>query len=175
MTKMPKLTNRYDLELGKRVGPINLGANRGEIIGVLGEPDFSRQDPLDFYNTDYYDSYCIRVDYRKQDKVCVAVDVYDSELIYQGTDLLGLKWPKFLSWMRKQDPSIEESDEVVSKTLGLSTRAKPMEPLKIESICVFSDGYWPTEEEMQAAADRREASTPSVAEMAKELGLEDFF
>jgi hypothetical protein len=167
----------YDLRLKERVGPINLGMSRQDVIAILGETGLSCKNNL--YTTDYYTSIRLHIDYESDTEICRGIEVLNgAELIFEGEDLLSLRWNSMFEWMLENDPYLDIRDDVyISHKLGISTGPKYDEILEdevMETIVVFSDGYWPSEEEMRAARQKRIAEMPSLEEMAKELGLEWF-
>jgi hypothetical protein len=173
-----KIENKHELVLKKSIGPVSIGESRDEIHSRLGEPDYV-QDYDGSRVREIYDSLDLSIDYQGSPAVCIAVETSsDSSLILNGLDLFRMSWPSFLNWIRQHDPDVRErkTSTVISQALGFSTCPKSGEPNRTESIFVFGeDFYWPTDEEMKAEARREIANMPSASEMAKELGLEDYF
>ena len=80
--------NRYALEIGKKVGPIELGMARQTVVAIWGEPDFSRKGRK--YLKNNYHLRDVHLDYQIDTNVCKGVEVWNgAELIYNGVDLLG--------------------------------------------------------------------------------------
>jgi hypothetical protein len=173
-------THRYEIELGKRVGPIELGMNRQEVISILGEPEYS--DDSSLYLTDYYNNSSFSLDYTHDGNIRKGIQVSDSELIYkdnhQDLDLLSLNWEHLFAWMLENDPYLDVNvGTFISHALKISTSPKLDEKSGVElaeSIVPFTDGYWPSKEEMDIASQRRINTRSSLEEQAKELGLEWF-
>jgi hypothetical protein len=167
----------YDLRLKEGVGPINLGMSRQEVIAVLGEPGLSCENNL--YTTDYYTSIRLHIDYESDTEICRGIEVLNgAELMFRGKDILGLLWDDMFNWMLENDPYLDIRDDVyISHKLGISTGPEYNEALEdevMETIVVFSDGYWPSEEEMRAARQKRIEAMPSLEEFAKQNGLEKY-
>jgi hypothetical protein len=167
--------NRYDLRLGNGIGPINLGMSRKEVISILGEPNVSEEGRR--YLNDKYHLMGLRIDYQIGTNICKAIEVTNEvELIYLGKDILSLSWEEFYRWMKENDPDIEE--EVGSYTSYKGRIASgpnvggDVGSKEIETVLIFSEDYWESKEEREAAIQKEIAEMPSLEEMAKELGLE---
>jgi hypothetical protein len=169
----------YDLRLKEGVGPINLGMNRKEIISILGEPGLSSNG--DYSVRDYYTLMGLHIDYEPETEVCKGIETLNSvELIYKGVDIISLRWGNMYQWMLENDPDLdirENGYTVISHKLGISTGPRYNEYLEdevIETIVVFSEGYWPSEEKIKADAKGEVDAMPSLEEMLKEVGLAGF-
>jgi hypothetical protein len=172
-----QIQNRYDLRLGNGIGSVDLGMTREEVISILGEPNVSEEGRR--YLKDIYRLMGLRIDYQIGTNICKAIEVTNEvELMYSGKDLFSLSWEDFYRWMKENDPDIEE--EVGSYTSYKGRIAS--EPnvggdvgsKEIETVLIFSEDYWESKEEKEAASQKRLAEMPSLEEMAKELGLEWF-
>jgi hypothetical protein len=149
---MPQVIRKTEIQLGNELGSIYFGESRTDIIARLGEPNLSRLRSTDFNRTDFYDAYDLKIDYGKETNFCVAVEFDSTELMVENINLFALSWPQFLDWVQAQDPNVDvQPGELLSKTLGISAVAKTGEPSRVETICFFSQGYWPSDEEMDAA------------------------
>jgi hypothetical protein len=168
----------YDLRLKKGVGPIRLGMPRQEIRSILGEPELSRQGS--FSLKDLYTSIGLHIDYKPETEICEAIEVLNSvELTYQDGDILSLPWSDMYLWMLENDPELDvRRDTFISHRLGITSGPKFDEYLGHEiqeSILIFSEGYWPSEEEIRVTARRENDAMPTGRELTKQLGLEKFF
>jgi hypothetical protein len=170
----------YDLRLGEGVGPINLGMNNQEIKSILGEPEYSSIDSL--CNTDYYTAVGLHIDYEPKSNVCEAIEVIRSiELIYDEVNILEMSWEDMYRWLQENDPNLdirENGYTVISYKLGISAGPRYSDYLEREvigSIVVFSEGYWPSEEETKARVKKAVDAMPTGRELTKQLGLEKFF
>jgi hypothetical protein len=175
---MMEIPISYDLRLKEGVGPINLGMTRQEVRSILGEPMLSREDNL--YKTDCYTSIRLHIDYERDTEICRGIEVLNgAELLFRGGNILGLLWDNMFQWMLENDPYLDIRDDVyISHELGISTGPEYDEILEdevMETIVVFSDGYWPSEEEMELASQKRVDAMPTGRELTKQLGLERFF
>jgi hypothetical protein len=172
-----QVKNRYELRLGDGVGSINLGMNRQEIISILGDPEYSRQGRLS--DTDCYTSKGLNIDYSSSTDLCEGIEVFDSELIYQEVDILALTWDDLYTWMLENDPGLYKRIKTFISPNGRIAAGPKIDDdtgtEMVESIVVFSEAYWPSEEETAAAAEEYVQSVPSAKETAKKLGLENFF
>jgi hypothetical protein len=171
-------TISYDLRLREGVGPINLGMTRQEVMSILGEPSLSRKNNL--YTTDYYTSIQLHIDYESNTEICRGIEVLNgAELMFNGEDMLSLRWDSMFQWMIENDPYLDiRGDVYISHKLGISTGPEYNEILEdevMETVAVFTDGYWPSEEEMRVARQKRIAAMPTGRELTKQLGLEKFF
>jgi hypothetical protein len=169
--------NRYDLRLGVGIGPIELGMNREEVISILGKPNVSEEGYRSGYLKDIYDLMGLRIDYQIGTNICKAIEVTNEvELMYLGDDILSLSWEDFYRWMKENDPDIEE--EVGSYTSYKGRIASgpnvggDVGSKEIETVLIFSEDYWESKKEQEAASQKRLEEMPSLEEMAKELGLE---
>jgi hypothetical protein len=170
-------TIRYDLRLKEGVGPINLGMTRQEVRSIFGEPSLSSEDSLQ--SIDYYTPIRLHIDYDPDTKICRGIEVLNgAELMFKGEDILSLRWDNMFQWMLENDPYLDiRGDVYISHKLGISTGPEYDEILEdeiMETIAVFSDGYWPSEEEMEIASQKRVDAMPSLEEMLKEVGLAGF-
>jgi hypothetical protein len=168
----------YDLRLKEGVGPINLGMTRQEVRSIFGEPSLSSEDSR--HSIDYYTPIRLHIDYDPSTEICKGIEVLNgAELIFNGEDLLSLRWDNMFQWMIENDPYLDmRGDVYISHKLGISTGPEYNEILEdevMETIAVFSDGYWPSEEEMELASQKRVAAMPTGRELTKQLGLEKFF
>jgi hypothetical protein len=169
--------NRYELDLGKKVGPIELEMDRQTIVSILGEPDFAREGRK--YLKNNYHSKNLYVDYTLDTNICKGIEVFNgAALIYDGVDLLGLRWEQFLQWLQENDPDLEEDvGTYTSHMLKIAAGPKlddDSETEIVESIVVFADNYWSSDEERAAAVKKEIEAMPSLEESARELGLEWF-
>jgi hypothetical protein len=167
----------YDLRLKEGVGQINLGMNRQEIKSILGEPESSSQGDLSI--KDRYTSIGLHICYKLETEICEAIEVLDNvELMFRGGNILDLRWDNMFQWMLENDAYLDvRRGTYISYKLGIAAGPEYDEDLDDEiqeSILIFSEGYWPSEEEMQIASKKRIDAMPSLEEMAKELGLEAF-
>jgi hypothetical protein len=167
----------YDLRLKEGVGPIDLGMSRQGIISILGEPELSRLGNLS--NRDYYTSVGLQIDYDTNTEICKGIEVLNNvELLYQGGNILSLPWDNMFQWMLENDPYLDIREDIyISHRLGITTGPNYDEDLGGEiqdSILIFSEGYWPSEEEMEIASQKRVDALPSLEEMLKEVGLAGF-
>jgi hypothetical protein len=164
----------YELCLKEGVGPINLGMTRQEVIAILGEPRLSSKDSL--YNTDHYTPIRLHIDYEPDTEICRGIEVLNgAKLIFNGEDILSWRWDNMFQWLIDNDPELDVRDDVyISHKLGISTGPEYNENLEdevMETIAVFSDGYWPSKEEMTALVLKEIEEMPSFEEMLKEVGL----
>jgi hypothetical protein len=164
----------YELRLKEGVGLINLGMTRQEVRSILGEPRLSSEDSL--YCADHYTPIRLCIDYDPRTEICKGIEVLNgAELMFDGEDLFNLRWDDMFKWLVDSDPELDVRDEVyISHKLGISTGPEYDEILEdevVKTISVFSDGYWPSEEEMKVARQKRIAALPSFEEMLKEVGL----
>ncbi len=175
------IQNKYDLQPKEGVGLIRLGMEREEIISLLGAPEsqthFENVDSSQF--RDYHFGKGLFVDYIGEPSVCLALELPGeySALIIDKIDLLHMSWSALLSWLRDNDPNLDESDpsSIRSQLLGIAAAPKFAESHVTESIVVFDDRYyWHTEEEIKAIARKSAAETPSAAEILQQEGLEEF-
>jgi hypothetical protein len=174
-----EITISYELRLKEGVGPINLGMSRREIKSILGEPELSTQGTLS--NTDYYTITGLHIDYKPDTDVCKGIEVLRNvELVYQDMNILNLPWTDMFQWMLDNDSELdirENGNTFISHSLGIATGPKYNEDLEdelVETILVFSDGYWLSEEEMKEVIKREKAAMPSLEDMLKEAGLSGF-
>jgi hypothetical protein len=168
----------YDLRLKEGVGPINSGMTRQEVRSILGEPRLSSESSL--YHTDHYTPIRLHIDYEHGTELCRGIEVLNgAELMFEGEDLLSLRWDNMFRWMLENDSYIDiRGDVYISHKLGISTGPEYNDILEDEvmaTIAMFSDGYWPSEEEMELASQKRVAAMPTGRELTKQLGLEKFF
>jgi hypothetical protein len=164
----------YDLRLKEGVGPINLGMTRQEVRSILGEPRLSSKYSL--YTTDHYTPIRLHIDYESDTEICRGIEVLNgAELMLNGEDILSWRWDDMFQWLVDNDPELDIREDVyISHKLGISTGPEYDEILEdevVKTISVFSDGYWPSEEEMKVARQKRIAALPSFEEMLKEVGL----
>jgi hypothetical protein len=170
-------TIRYDLRLKEGVGPIDLGMTRQEVRSIFGEPSLSSENSL--HSIDYYTPIRLHIDYDPDTEICRGIEVLNgAELMFRGEDILSLRWDNMFQWMLENDPYLDiRGDVYISHKLGISTGPEYNEILEdevMETIAVFSDGYWPSEEEMEIASQKRVDAMPSLEEMLKEVGLAGF-
>ncbi len=151
---------------------VPFGRSRSEVIERLGEPGYSRPGLMSDGFTDCYEGFKIEYD---QALNCAAVE-FSRTLILGGIDLLSLTWAELTHWFLARDPSLQPGEILESHHLKMIATSKPPEHLKPEAIALLSEDYrWPTEADFEAALAHLEANAPSVAELAKKLGLEDYF
>jgi hypothetical protein len=168
-------TNKYELVIGKSVGPIRLGEPRQSIIFTLGEPESSRVGRLN--KTDYYDNLGIFIDYRLADELCQNISIaYPSQLIYEGRDLIFCTWVEIVRWLAQLDPTAEEAgDGWKSNALGIEIHPKYNDDgtyQRTDFINVFDLRYWASDEEIEAERKRRASERPSEEDCLRELGLD---
>jgi hypothetical protein len=170
-------TISYDLRLKEGVGPISLGMTRQEVRSIFGEPSLSSEDSR--HSIDYFTPIRLHIDYDPSTEICKGIEVLNgAELMLNGEDILGLRWDNMFQWMLDNDPYLDvRGDVYISHKLGISTGPEYNEILEdevMETIAIFSDGYWPSEEETRARILTEIEEMPSLEEQAKELGLEWF-
>jgi hypothetical protein len=170
----------YDLRLKESVGPINLGVTRQEVRSILGEPWRSSEDSL--HNTDHYTPIRLPIDYEPDTEICRGIEVLNgAELTFRNNNIFDLSWENMYQWMLENDPDLDIRGDrytFISHRLGIAAGTSHSDSLgeeAIETIVVFSDGYWPSKEEMKARVRKEIEEMPSLEEMSKELGLEWFF
>jgi hypothetical protein len=96
----------YNLRLKEGVGPINLGMSRQEIRTILGEPRFSTN--TDYTIRNHYASIGPHIDYIPKTAICKGIEVlHGVELIYQGKNILDLRWSNMFEWMLENDLELD--------------------------------------------------------------------
>ncbi len=168
--------NKYEFQPKVSIGPVQLGASRAEVLGLLGQPDASRPKPSGGF-CDFYFDRDLTIGYL-EDR-CRSVEVSDprTDLLLNGVSLLHMNWPDLYGWLQEEDPALREDSDLlcISPKLGLSTGPKYQGSQEIESIFAFGEDYrWPTEAEFEAAAALAVDQDPSTADLLKELGLTEF-
>ncbi len=170
---MPLKTSA-ELELASNLKLLPFGKSRSKVIDQLGEPSSSESSLIREGLTDYYDT--LIIEYDGESGKCCSVEFTGEELIVEGQNLLALSWTELSNWMIERDPTLKPGQELESVALRISAGAKPPEYKEVESIALYAEDYrWPTEEDLRALMTRIDAKMPSAAEIAKELGLEDYF
>jgi hypothetical protein len=172
------MSDKYELVIGKSVGPIRLGDKRDSIIQTLGEPEKTLPDNISI--GDFYYGRGLVIEYRPVDEVCKNISIsYPSQLIYEGRDLIFFTWVEIARWLTRLDPNAEEAgDGWQSNTLGIEIHPKYNDDgtyCRADFINVFDRQYWSTEEEVEAEIQRQIAEMPSNEECARELGLDASF
>lgn len=148
----------YQLHLAIGLGIVKFGENRETIVSRLGEPDFSEID--EDYKTDYYDFRSLHVQYDYKTLKCVSIQIFPpAKVMYGGLDLLGLKYDEALRWIRAMDFNVEEDEnpygsEFVGHSTQIAMNTKLYAEGAIEALFIFSEGYWPSAEEMEANVKR---------------------
>jgi hypothetical protein len=114
----------YELDLGKSVGPIQLGMHRSEVIQILGEPENTIPHTLSI--RDNYYGIGLSLEYRPADELCNHITVWSpSQLMYEGKDLLMLPWSQLEHWFALLDSEFEEVyDGWQSDKVGIAIHPK---------------------------------------------------
>jgi hypothetical protein len=182
------IKNVYELELGKKIGSINLGMTRAEIIDLIEESNFSRNDSI-YGRTDSHHKYELIVEYDKETDFCNRITVSSpAELWYEGKNILGLGWVDALNWMKELDSSCELDEDqsfpcCISHKLQMSINSSDTGEgfdsegngdyvLVVGSLTIATPKYWDIDEEKQEVwIQKMMAELPSEEECARELGL----
>jgi hypothetical protein len=173
-----QVKNRFELELRKKVGPIELRMSRQTVQSILGKPEFTRQES--FYLRDSYNSDKLQIDYSPDTLLCKGIEVYSgSKLIYEGKNLLGLSFKELLQWLLKLDPKLHidlNLDTYISHKFKFAVKPRLENHSNtevIDSIVIFTKDYWYILEPRETSIEDDIESDLSLEDLFKEMGLED--
>lgn len=150
-----QLLNIYELKLLVGLDIVKLGEDRQAVISRLGMPDSS--EDRNSYKCDYYDVRNIHIEYHYNTLRCVSIEVFPpAKVMCGGLDLLSPKYDEALRWIKAMDSNVEEDDDCygdgfTAHTVQIGMGTKLYKEGVIESLIVFSAGYWPSAEEREAA------------------------
>jgi hypothetical protein len=138
------VTWQFDIENVRRVGPIEIGANRQSVHEVLG-PHCKpfRRTPDVKEPSDYYEAEGIFVYYRAGGLVEAIELTSPSQANVAGKNLLSMTLEEGQSELKDLDEDVVlESDGAISERLGIAIYASGGAGSMIDSTIVFERGYY---------------------------------
>lgn len=136
----------YEVIPHEGVGDIRFGMSKEEVRELFPDrtPKDYKQNVYSRGDTDLYESLGIMIHYDTEGR-CAAVEFGGSvKPMYQGSSPLGMTKELVEAWFESHDDDSQiDPPDITSEKLSLSAYVEE----KAESIMVFRDGYYDSEEE----------------------------